>query len=364
MTPGESYRQALESGKLLPDPAQEKAIEAFDDLYHRLVGDGERRTGLRARLKRAFGGPPEPVRGLYAWGGVGTGKTHLFDLFYDCLPFHEKIRLHFHRFMFLVHEQLRELKDLENPLEHVAEHFSRRARVICLDEMHVNDIADAMLMYGLIRGLVDRSVTLVTTSNVPPDGLYEGGLQREKFLPAIDLMKRYTEVIHIDNDTDWRLRNLGDALAWHVPHSREADMALVDTFERAVAIARRKRDWITVNGRRINVVYWADGVVWFDFLSLCRSARSSKDYLEIARFFHTVLLRRIPRMSAYDDDAARRFINLVDTLYDRNVRFYASADAHPEELYAGERLTFEFQRTTSRLREMQTQEYRHRPHRP
>ncbi|MDX1608540.1 MAG: cell division protein ZapE [Halofilum sp. (in: g-proteobacteria)] len=362
MSPREQYRQAVDSGKLLPDPAQEQAIEAFEDLHQRLVRDGERRSGVRARVAATLGRRPPPVCGLYAWGGVGTGKTHLFDLFHDSLPFHDKLRLHFHRFMFLVHEQLRELGEIENPLERVADHFAGRARVLCLDEMHVNDITDAMLMYGLLRGLFDRGVTLVTTSNVPPKGLYKDGLQREQFLPAIDLMQRHTEVIKIDGGTDWRLRNLGDATAWHVPHSREADMALVDTFERAVAIAHRKRDWIVVNGRRINVVYWSDGVAWFDFLSLCRSHRSSKDYLEIARFFHTVLVRRIPRMGAHDDDAARRFINLIDTFYDRNVRLYASADAQPEDLYHGERLTFEFQRTASRLREMQTREYHHRPH--
>jgi len=363
MTPRESYRAALDSGKLLPDPAQEKAIEAFDDLYHRLVGDRQKRKGLAARMKKWFAGEPEPVIGVYAWGGVGTGKTHLFDLFHECLPFGDKLRLHFHRFMFLVHEQLRELGEIENPLEQVAEHFARRARVLCLDEMHVNDITDAMLMYGLIRGLVDRGVTIVTTSNVPPDRLYEDGLQREQFLPAIDLLKRYTEVVHIDNGTDWRQLNLGDAEMWHVPHTREADIVLVDIFERSVAIARRKRDWITVNGRRINVVYWADGVAWFDFRSLCRTHRSSKDYLEIARFFHTVLVRRIPRLDGHEDDAARRFINLIDTFYDRNVRLYASADAAPEELYTGDRLAFEFQRTASRLREMQTREYHARPHR-
>lgn len=363
MTPRESYRQAIESGKLLPDPAQEQAIEAFEALYHRLVNAGRKKSGFGARLGKLFAGKPEPVVGVYAWGGVGTGKTHLFDLFHESLPFPEKLRLHFHRFMFLVHEKLRELGEIEEPLQKVADHFAGRARVLCLDEMHVNDITDAMLMYGLIRALADRGVTIVTTSNVPPDRLYEDGLQREQFLPAIDLLERYTEVVHIDNGTDWRLLNLGDAEMWHVPHTREADMVLVDIFERSVAIARRKRDWITVNGRRINVVYWADGVVWFDFLSLCRSARSSKDYLEIARFFHTVLVRRIPQLSADEDDAARRFINLIDTLYDRNVRLYASAGAEPEKLYNGERLTFEFQRTASRLREMQTREYHARPHR-
>lgn len=363
MSPRAQYRRALDAGTLAHDPAQATAIETFDDLYDRLLADGGRRTGLRARVARALGRHPEPVRGLYVHGGVGTGKTHLFDLFFDALPFEDKLRLHFHRFMYLVHEHLRGLADTASPLEQVAAHFARRARVLCLDEMHVNDITDAMLMHGLLRGLFNRGVTLVTTSNVHPDDLYADGLQREQFLPAIDLLHRHTDIIALDGDTDWRQRNLADAEVWHVPHDRDADVRLVTTFERAVAVNRRKRDWITINGRRINVVYWADGVAWFDFRSLCRSARSSSDYLEIARFFHTVLLRRVPVMGEADDDAARRFINLIDTFYDRNVRLYASADAEPEAIYTGTRLRFEFRRAASRLREMQTPQYLHQPHR-
>ncbi|PSQ94452.1 MAG: cell division protein ZapE, partial [Proteobacteria bacterium SW_6_67_9] len=256
----------------------------------------------------------------------------------------------------------REVTDAETPLEHVAAHFASRARVICLDEMHVNDITDAMLMYGLLKGLFARGVTLVTTANAHPDALYADGLQREQFLPAIELIKQHAELLALDGGTDWRQRNLADAELWHVPPDRRADMSLVATFEKAVAVNRRKRDWITINGRRITVVYWADGVAWFDFRSLCRGPRAATDYLEIARFFHTVLLRRIPVMGAADDDAARRFINLIDTLYDRNVRLFASAAAEPEALYAGSRLTFEFQRTASRLREMQTGEYQAQPH--
>jgi cell division protein ZapE len=362
MAPLERYQQALERGELEPDPAQAEAVEAFQALYERLLADHERRGGLRGRLARALGRTPEPVRGLYCWGGVGTGKTHLFDLFFDALPFDDKLRLHFHRFMFLVHERLRELGKVASPLEQVADDFAARGSVLCLDEMHVNDITDAMLMGGLLRALFARGVTLVTTSNVPPDDLYRDGLQREQFLPAIELIKRQTQVLRIDNGTDWRLRNLGDARHWVVPHDREADMHLVGVFERSVAVNRRKRDWVTVNGRRINVVYWADGVAWFDFLSLCRGPRSSKDYLEIARFFHTVLLRRVPVMDGHDDDAARRFVNLIDTFYDRHVRLFASADADPEGLYTGDRLAFEFQRTASRLREMQTNEYIALPH--
>lgn len=364
MSPGLQYRQAIDAGTLEPDKAQAQAIEAFDDLHARLVADGEARRRLSARVAATIGRRPEPVRGLYVHGGVGTGKTHLFDLFFDALPFEDKLRLHFHRFMFLVHEQLRGLGERSSPLEDVAAQFAGRARVLCLDEMHVNDITDAMLMHGLLRGLFKRGVTLVTTSNVPPDGLYADGLQRAQFLPAIDLLHAHTDILRLDGGTDWRLRNMAGAEVWHVPHDREADMQLVETFEHAVAVNRRKRDWIEVNGRRIPVVYWADGVAWFDFRSLCRTPRSSSDYLEIARFFHTVLLRRVPVMGDADDDAARRFVNLIDTLYDRNVRLYASAAARPDQLYTGTRLAFEFRRTASRLREMQTSEYLHQPHQP
>ncbi len=362
MSPRERYRQAVDAGELAADAAQAEAIEAFDDLYERLVADEHARRGWRGRLQQALGRSRTPVTGLYVHGGVGTGKTHLFDLFFDSLPFDDKLRLHFHRFMFLVHERLREVNDARAPLEHVAADFAARARVLCLDEMHVNDITDAMLMYGLLKGLFARGVTLVTTSNTPPDQLYADGLQREQFLPAIELIKRHTARLPLDGGTDWRQRNLADAELWHVPPGRAADMSLVTTFERAVAVNRRKRDWVTINGRRIDVVYWADGVAWFDFRPLCRGNRSSKDYLEIARIFHTVLLRRIPVMADADDDAARRFVNLIDTLYDRNVRLFASAEAEPEAIYTGSRLAFEFQRTASRLREMQTAEYQHQPH--
>ena len=363
MTPRERYQQALDTGELQPDAAQTEAIAALDDLHRELAADGERRRRVGARVRRLLGRQPEPVRGLYLYGGVGTGKTHVFDLFYDSLPFEEKLRLHFHRFMYLVHEQLRGLNDRESPLEHVAEHFAGRARVLCLDEMHVNDITDAMIMGGLLRALFKRGVTLVTTSNVPPFNLYQDGLQREQFLPAINLLERHTRRIELDAGTDWRMRALEGADTWHVPPDDSGDEALADTFERVVTVGRQKAGEIRINGREIPVIRWTDGVAWFEFSALCESARSSDDYLEIARFFHTVLLRAVPIMDDDHNNAARRFINLVDTLYDRHVRLFASAEGMPDELYTGRRLAFEFQRTASRLTEMQTLDYAHGAHR-
>ena len=363
MTPSERYQQAVATGALEHDAAQAEAIAALDALYQQLAIDGERRRALTARLGRLLGRHPEPVPGLYLWGGVGTGKTHVFDIFYDSLPFSGKLRLHFHRFMYLVHERLRELGERSAPLEDVADHFAERARVLCLDEMHVNDITDAMLMGGLLRGLFARGVTLVTTSNVPPGELYRDGLQREQFLPAINLLERHTRVVELDAGTDWRLRALEGADTWHVPPDAEGDAALADAFERVMTLGRYKRDHIRVNGRDIPVIRWTDGVAWFEFGDLCDSPRSSDDYLEIARFFHTVLIRGIPVMDDDHNNAARRFINLVDTFYDRHVRLFASAEAQPDGLYTGRRLAFEFQRTASRLTEMQTLEYAHGAHR-
>jgi len=362
MDPRTRYQQALADGELQTDEAQAGAIDALDALHHELVADGARRAGLASRLRRALGRRPQPVTGLYIWGGVGTGKTHVFDLFYDGLPFRDKLRLHFHRFMFLVHEQLRGLDDVESPLEGVADHFAGRARVLCLDEMHVNDITDAMIMGGLLRGLFERGVTLVTTSNVAPRDLYRDGLQREQFMPAIRLLEAHTREINLDAGTDWRMRALEGADTWHVPPDAAGDAALADTFERVITLGRRKADHIKVNGREIPVIRWTDGVAWFEFSALCAGARSSDDYLEIARFFHTVLLRAIPIMDDDQNNPARRFINLVDTFYDRHVRLFASAEGQPDELYTGRRLAFEFQRTASRLTEMQTLDYFHGAH--
>ncbi len=274
------------------------------------------------------------------------------------------MRLHFHRFMELIHSRLRGYQQTPDPMDQVARDLACETRVLCLDEMQVIDITDAMIIYGLLRGLFDRGVTLVTTSNVPPDDLYKDGLQRTRFLPAIELIKTHTQVTEMVVGEDYRLRMLERAEIYHTPLDKLAQVCLETNFCDLVAVARPKTNTIRINRRKIPVVRWADGIAWFNFATICNAPRSKKDYIEIARYFHTVLVGRIPEMNDQHNDQARRFINMIDEFYDRNVKFIASAEVHPEHLYAGKRLSFEFQRTASRLTEMQSHDYLARKHLP
>lgn len=362
LSPLAVYDASLSDGSLNPDPAQRAAVEALDRLWLALQCPPEPEpVGWFARLR---GVPePQPVRGIYLWGGVGRGKTHFCDLFFDALPFDDKLRLHYHRFMQRVHAGLRARADQRDPLPDIAAELSREARVIVLDEMHVNDITDAMLMHGLLDALFSLGVTLVTTSNVPPDGLYRDGLQRARFLPAIELMQSHCEVVHLDSDTDYRLRRLERVSVYHIPGDASADASLAERFaELAPAGASCEAGTLSVNGRDIAVRGAAGGVLWCDFAELCETARASIDYIEIAREFHSVVISGVPVMDQAASDAARRFVNLIDELYDRNVVVIMSADAEPEQLYTGKRMAFEFVRAASRLREMGTRDYLALPH--
>ncbi|MBN7795357.1 cell division protein ZapE [Parahaliea mediterranea] len=364
-TPLQRYQSDLQREGFSHDPAQEQAVHALQDLYTRLLqrkrADGGALQDLWRRLKRER---PEPEVGLYFWGGVGRGKTYLVDTFYDCLPFPDKMRVHFHRFMQRVHAELKSLEGEKNPLEQVADRLAGEACVVCFDEFFVTDIADAMILGGLMEALFERGVTLVATSNIVPSKLYENGLQRQRFLPAIALIERYTKVINVDAGVDYRLRTLQRAELYHCPLDEQADISLRRSFEQLAPEPGKHWERIQVNGRYLTCRCLADDVAWFDFAELCDGPRSQNDYIELAREFHAVLISGVPALGSGNDDAARRFINLVDEFYDRNVKLVLAADRPLLELYAGGRLEFEFQRTVSRLQEMQSIEYLGREHRP
>ncbi len=272
-------------------------------------------------------------------------------------------RTHFHRFMHDVHARLNALRDRTDPLGQIATDVAAAGRVVCFDELHVSDIADAMILAGLFEALVTRGVTLVFTSNTPPDGLYPGGLQRQRFLPAIALIERHTEVVNVDAGRDYRLRQLERAPLYVSTRTYDADVLLAQRFE-AIAGRGGEAGSIEIDGRSIPVRSRTHDVIWFDFAALCSGPRSTSDYIEIARGFHTVVLSGVPRFDPTRDDEARRFIALVDELYDRGVKLVVSAEGPPADLYHGQRLAFEFQRTASRLAEMQTHGYLERAHRP
>lgn len=365
--PHDRYRADLKKPDFSDDPAQAMAVKKLDELYDRLTAKPSVSIGQKvAKLLRRLTGrsrTQSPERGLYFWGGVGRGKTYLMDMFYDSLPIERKLRIHFHRFMRKVHHELADLAGTKNPLEVVADRIAAQARVICFDEFFVSDITDAMILAGMFDALFARGVTLVATSNIEPDGLYKDGLQRARFLPAIALIKQHTEVVNIDGGIDYRLRALEQAELYHSPLDGDADKSLLRSFEN-LAPQREGQFYcvesdvaIEIEGRNIVARYLVDDVVWFEFSELCDGPRSQNDYIEIAREFHAVLISNVPQMGRHNEDSARRFINLVDEFYDHNIKLVLSAEVSVLELYAGGRLSFEFERTCSRLQEMQSHDY-------
>ncbi len=366
-TPLERYQRDLQRSDFVHDPSQEVAVEYLDDLYNRLMARQKRKPkGLVALFGFYKKSQPEPERGLYFWGGVGRGKTYLMDNFYESLPFSDKLRTHFHRFMRRVHQELKTLPGEKNPLEIVADRIAKEARVICFDEFFVSDITDAMILGTLLEGLFRRGVSLVATSNIAPDGLYKDGLQRARFLPAIALLKAHTTVVNVDGGVDYRLRALEQAELWHYPLDSGANVSLRASFESLVPDLSEIEEQVEleVEGRRLVAIAEAEDVVWFDFATLCDGPRSQNDYIELAREYHAVILSSVPQLGVAKDDQARRFINLVDEFYDRNVKLIISCAVSLNSLYTGGRLSFEFERTSSRLLEMQSHEYLARPHRP
>ena len=350
--PSARYAAGASRGDWSDDPAQHPALAELDRLHAALL-DPPRR-GWLDRLRDT---PVTPPRGLYLWGGVGRGKTFLIDLFFDGLPLEQKRRTHFHRFMREVHAQLRTHAGERDPLASIARQWRRDLRVLVLDEFFVHDIGDAMLLGRLLERLFAEGVALVTSSNIAPQGLFKDGLQRERFLPAIALIEQHCAVLHLDSPHDYRLRALTRSPVYRAPLDDDSDAWLAQRFAELTAGAPHEDGPLRIDGRAIPVRGLAEGHAWFDFAALCEGPRAASDYIEIATEYHTVLLGGIPCFDGGNDDPARRFVHLVDELYDRHVNLVCTAAAAPPALYTGSRLTGAFERTASRLIEMRSAEY-------
>ncbi len=370
-TPSQVYAEGAADGRWRDDPAQHPALAELDRIHQALLAP--QGGGLLSRL---LSRPPEPVTGLYYWGEVGRGKTFLVDLFYDALPLPVyspgtgkpevsggKYRTHFHRFMRGVHERLREHAGEADPLARIARRWRGALKVLVLDEFFVTDIGDAMLLARLLERLFAEGVTLVTTSNTAPENLYRDGLQRAGFLPAIDLLQKHCVVLRSDGQEDYRLRALTRSPVYRAPLDDGADAWLCDRWRELSGGDGATGGNIEIDDRKIPVRARGKSIAWFDFSALCEGPRGTTDYIEIAREFNTVLLGGIPKMDALNEDAARRFVNLVDELYDRQVNLVCTADVPPTQLYTGQRLQGAFERTASRLIEMQSAEYLGTAHR-
>lgn len=365
-SPLDAYRRDLAQGLITPDASQQSAVVALQRIFEQLNERWSKAPRWWPGISHRFGlSRPQPVQGLYLWGGVGRGKTYLMDLFFHALPGNRKLRMHFHRFMLMVHKRLADMKGQSDPLKRVAGDIAKDVDIICFDEFFVSDIGDAMILAKLMDALFDAGVALVATSNIEPEHLYERGLQRPKFLPAIALIRRYCSVMNVDGGIDYRLRSLDKAPVFHFPLNAANAQAMQDLFgELTRGLWVETNKILDIQERKVIASAWSEGLVWFDFEVLCGGPRSAADYIEIARQYHTVLISGIPVLHEKDDDKARRFITLVDEFYDHGVKLVLSAADSLEHLYQGSDLGFPFTRTRSRLLEMQTREYLGSPHRP
>lgn len=371
LSPASRYQLALNEGTHQPDDVQREAVNRLEMIYQALTAkpaEVEQSGGLKAAFGRLLGKKATqaktPVRGLYMWGGVGRGKTWLMDLFYLSLPGERKQRLHFHRFMLRVHEELTALQGKSDPLEIVADRFKAETDVLCFDEFFVSDITDAMLLGGLMKALFARGITLVATSNIPPDELYRNGLQRARFLPAIDAIKQHCDIMNVDAGVDYRLRTLTQAHLWLSPLNADTTREM-DKLWLALAGAKRENaPTLEINHRPLPTLGVENQTLAVSFTTLCVDARSQHDYIALSRLFHTVMMLDVPVMTRLMESEARRFIALVDEFYERHVKLVVSAEVPLYEIYQGERLKFEFQRCLSRLQEMQSEEYLKLEHTP
>lgn len=356
----EYYHQELKARGYQSDPAQLRAVERLQKCEDEWIAyKGIRSNNLKKKIFK-----PTLPRGLYLWGGVGRGKSFLMDCFYAALPLEKKIRIHFHEFMREVHRELHELSGLADPLDELSKRIANRYRLICFDEFHINDIADAMILYRLLNALFADRVQFVMTSNYRPDQLYPNGLHRDRLLLAIKLLEEKLDVLNVDAGNDYRRVQMAQVEAYLTPINSETQATLSQMFHTLIGNQPEMRNPVLyIESRELRPLHMADGVVWFDFQALCCGPRSQNDYLEIANQFHTVILSDVPYMPPKMTNEARRFIWLIDVLYDHKIKLIMSAEVPAPDLYTEGQITAEFSRTVSRLIEMQSRDYLDAPRR-
>jgi len=353
-----NYQLALNQAGFRGDPHQLNSVKELQDLYEQIITIGDDKSSRPSLLSRIWSSQStEQLKGCYLWGGVGRGKTWLMDMFFQSVPSEQKLRFHFHQFMQYVHTELAKLKGQRDPLKLVAAQIAKKCHILCIDEFHVADITDAMLLYGLLEALFAQHIVLVVTSNQELDDLYKNGLQRSRFLPAIDLIKSFTNVVNLEGDTDYRHIFEMVSERYITPLDGQTVQTMRELFKKYNDGDSLTEQVIQINKRPLNTILLGEGTVWFDFEVLCGSARASIDYIEIARKYSIVMLSNVPMLTDEQDDKARRFVNLIDELYDKKTHVIIAAEVEPHRLYKGRRLVFEFTRTVSRLVEMRSCSY-------
>lgn len=352
ISPLAQYRQDLTDPNFQADPYQVAAIEVLDKIYGQLCTEAQHQNSkLRFFYKRKM------IKGCYLWGDVGTGKSYLMNTFFHCLPFKQKRRLHFHEFMHSIHAELKALQGKKNPLKLIAKRWAKQTLVLCFDEFFVKDIADAMLLGHLLQYLIAAGICLIATSNVPPVDLYRNGLQRKRFLPAIKILQQTLEVLRVDNNIDYRLCHIKPAKVYFSPLDEHSTQEMMHSYHYYAAGDVACHEPLQINQRLLQPIRRAAKVIWFDFATLCESARSSDDYLQIAQQFTVIMLSNVPLIASNKSDIIVRFINLIDVLYDHHSLLVMSIAVPIDQLYSGEKWGFEFKRTCSRLQEMQSEQY-------
>ena len=358
LSPAERYAQALASGQFMPDDAQAQAVHELERVWQELI----QRYKASKKAFRRFRRQTAP-QGVYMWGGVGRGKTWLMDQFYDSIPFRRKTLMHFHHFMQHVHRELNKLSGQRNPLDSVADQIYKDAVVICFDEFFVSNVTDAMILSDLFQKLFHRGITLVATSNIAPDGLYKNGIHRDRFIPTIEMVKKHCQVLNVDAGVDYRLRVLKQAQLFKSPLTQDNQNWMAQRFSALTNTQHHSSEPIIINQRVVETIAHTEDVLWCEFSELCFKPRSPADFIEIANIYNTVLVSNVPHLTDFLSEGTRRFIYLVDEFYDRGVKLLLTSEDSIIEIYQGEKLAFEIERTRSRLLEMQSDDYLNEEHR-